>query len=427
MRTRPLSTSRLCTAARRIDQASAVAAASLAAISVLISAYLGLLTVAGAGAERARRVAKRPDRDRVAPPGRTLVLVPAHDEAPVIERTLCSVAALATPEAFTVHVVADHCGDTTADAVRGCGVEVHERDSGTPGKGPALNWLLDRLIERGEQFDSVAIVDADTVVDPSFIDEARGALADGAVAVQGWYGVLDAEASPAAAWRAAALASRHHLRPLGRTALGSSSGLFGNAIVFRRDIAEAHRWSGHLVEDAELQLRLLAAGHVVAYAPDARVAAEMPDERDAATSQNERWERGRLELVHDAWTRLIRQVVTGPRRGAALDTLADLLVPPLSVVVTLQSAVLAATGVRRGVRRRGTTAAVASFAALSVTALHIVTALWSVDAPRSTSRALADAPRAVWWKVTLWLRVRRPGHEVQWARTRRNDGRTTMG
>ncbi len=78
------------------------------------------------------------------------------------------------------------------------------------------------------------------------------------------------------AFRFAALACRHHLRPLGRTRLGGSCGLYGNGMMFTRSLFEGRRWTGHLVEDAELQNELLLDGHLVTYVPDAVVWAEMP-------------------------------------------------------------------------------------------------------------------------------------------------------
>ena len=48
-------------------------------------------------------------------------------------------------------------------------------------------------------------------------------------------------------------------------------------MAFRRDILRRHRWSGHLVEDAEFQMELLLSeGVIVRYVPEAHLEAEMP-------------------------------------------------------------------------------------------------------------------------------------------------------
>ena len=129
--------------------------------------------------------------------------------------------------------------------------------------------------------------------------------------MQGQYRVRDPGASTAAALRSAALALRHHLRPLGRTALGGSCGLFGNGMAFRAEVLRARAWTDHLTEDIELQMELLLEGVLVAYAPDAVVEAEMPTTLEGARTQNERWERGRIELARRYVPRLV-----GARPGA---------------------------------------------------------------------------------------------------------------
>ena len=56
---------------------------------------------------------------------------------------------------------------------------------------------------------------------------------------------------------------------------------------------------------------LLFDGYLVAYVPDAVVRAEMPASFLAATSQNERWELGRLQLARRFVPRLLKRAVLG--------------------------------------------------------------------------------------------------------------------
>lgn len=383
-----------------------------------ITAYLVALTVA---ASRHRRGPA--PRQHTSGSHRLAVLVPAHDEERLIGPTVASLVAQEYPaDRFAVHVVADNCSDATAARATATGAEVHERsDPARPGKGPALEWLLARLRGRGETIDAFVFVDADTVVDPGFLEAIDRALADGAAVVQGDYAVRDPDASPVIAFRAAALAVRNHLRPLGRTALGGTAGLHGNGMAFRADVMAARRWSDHLTEDAELALDLLLDGTLVTFAPDARVAAEMPNTLDAAASQNERWERGRLDLARRYLPALIRRMLAGgalPRRAYA-DAAADLVVPPLSVVVattgvwTVAATLRSAAPFLRGASRL-------AYVVAAGQAVTVLSALRMVDAPPSLYRALLSAPRMVTWKLGLLARVvTRPGGD-QWVRTERN-------
>ena len=235
--------------------ASALTIAAAAAVAVP-SAYLLVISAAGLLPRRRRS-------DGVEPETRFTILVPAHNEAAGIGRTLEAFNALDYPsDLFSVHVVADNCSDDTAEVVRRSRWTVHERRApDDPGKGPALNWLLDELVAGGEAFDAILIVDADSTLAPGFLRAMDQVAREGIQAAQGYYSVRDADLSPAASFRFAALACRHHLRPLGRTRLGGSAGLYGNGMMFTRSLFDGRRWTGHLVEDAELQNELLLEGH----------------------------------------------------------------------------------------------------------------------------------------------------------------------
>ena len=400
---------------RVVRVAVALAGTSLAAVV----GYLGLLTGAAWWATLRRR---RP------PPGerhRYLIVIPAHDEERLIGATLDSLAVLDhPPDRYDVHVVADHCTDGTAEVVRAHGVDVHVRDEGEPGKGPALQWLLRRLADHVETRDAVVFVDADTSVDAGFLRAVDAHLAAGAEVVQGYYGVRDAGTSPVVAFRAAAFAGRNYLRPLGRTTIGGTAGLYGNGMVFRTAVLQRHGWSGHLTEDAELQLDLLLDGVKVDFAPAARVEAEMPDTLAAAQSQHERWERGRLDLARRYVPTLLAQTVRGGPAGrvASLDAALDQAVPPFSIVAAgglawaavalLRCVVWPSRRHRRRLRR--------AIGGLIVQTVYVLSALRLVHAPAAVYRSLLGAPRMVAWKIGLWSRVLvRPPE--RWIRTARNE------
>jgi hypothetical protein len=247
-------------------------------------------------------------------------------------------------------------------------------------------------------------------------------FAVGAVAVQAYYAVRDPDATPAVAMRAAALAVRHYLRPLARCSLGGTCGLFGNGMGFRADVYRARPLTGHLTEDLELQLELILAGDVIDFVPEAIVEAEMPTNVEAARTQNERWESGRIDLTRRYVPRLVRSAVTrrARRRFTKLDTAVDLVLPPFSVLVaaTAASTAIALGGARNG--RLGRTIAVVGIGNVVMQAAHVLSALRMVRAPAGVYRALATAPGAVVWKVALWARALSGRTDDDWIRTARN-------
>ena len=404
-------------------------AAALAAGRAVLALLIGYLTVlTGAAWFATARDLLAPRRRRPDPTAeaRYAFVVPAHDEEHVIASTLDALRRLDWPvDRYEVHVVADHCTDRTVELAKAAGAVVHEHIEHPRGKGPALQWALSRVLDpevSGAAPHAVVIVDADTVVDSAFLRAIDAAFADGALVVQGQYRVRDPGSSPAAGLRAAALALRHHLRPLGRTTLGASCGLYGNGMAFRSEILRRREWSGHLTEDLELQMELLLDGVLVAYAPRAIVEAEMPSGLEAARTQNERWERGRIDLARRYVPALVDMAKREPgRRAAAVDGVLDHLVPPLSVLAAATGGVAVAGSAvallrRRGLRRSGWTL-------LGALGWHVGSGLVLARAPWSVYRSLLGAPAMVWWKVRLWSRMlRHPGAEG-WARTAREGAR----
>jgi hypothetical protein len=287
-----------------------------------------------------------------------------------------------------------------------------------------LNWLLEQIDAHHQPFDVGVIVDADTRLDPGFLKAMDRAFASGAVAAQGYYSVLDPGNSRSAGLRYAALTARHHLRPLGRCRLRASAGLYGNGMAFAGDILRRHEWTGHLVEDAEFQMELLLKdGIFVTYVADALLEAEMPDTSDAATTQNTRWERGRIELARRYVPKLLRQTPRAPQRlrVAYIDAILDHMVPPLSVLAAWHIANVGCAGAAWFVdRRRARQLLVVDAVASTILVVHVLVALRAANAPPSVYRSLMGAPKMICWKLLLWLRALLPGTTVEWTRTARN-------
>jgi hypothetical protein len=193
---------------------------------------------------------------------------------------------------------------------------------------------------------------------------------------------------------------------------------------FRADVYRSRPLTGHLTEDLELQLELILAGHVIEFVPEAIVEAEMPSTVEAARTQNERWESGRIDLTRRYVPRLVRSAVArrARRRFTKLDTAVDLLLPPFSVLVaaTAASTAIALGGARSG--RLGRTIAGVGIANVVAQAVHVLSALRMVRAPAGVYRALATAPGAVAWKVALWVRALSGRTDDDWIRTARNPG-----
>lgn len=350
--------------------------------------YLALLTL-GAALPRRERVPLVAEQFRAA--GVPLaVVVPAHDEASGIARTLRSLRADAASDPLArIVVVADNCSDATAEVARREGAEVIERtDLVRRGKGYALQHAFATI--RG--VDAFIVVDADTDVEPGFLAAMRRGLAGGASALQCRYGVRDAHASRRALLADVALGAWNTLRPRGRGAMGLSAGILGNGFALTRATLERVPYDAHgIVEDAEYHLMLVRAGLKVRWVDDAMVRGDMPVQAAAAASQRARWEGGRLRLLLDEGPRLLGEVLRG--RLALADALADLATPPLAWLVSLLvAAACIAPGQPAGLLALG---------GLAVVGAHVLLALRLIGAGRAHVAALAGVAPYIVWKLLL--------------------------
>ncbi|MCA9875317.1 MAG: glycosyltransferase family 2 protein [Anaerolineales bacterium] len=370
---------------------------------------------------------------------RFVILVPAHNEERLLPDLLRNLGQLGySKELFTIHVVADNCTDQTAVVGRQNGAVVHERfDAAQPGKGYALQWLLQRLWASGEPHDAVVILDADTVVSANFLQAMSVRLARGERVIQAYYAVRDPGRSWSVGLRYAALAVLHYLRPLGRTALGGSAGLKGNGMVFAADVMRQNEWSASITEDIEFHMRLILNGERVTFAPEAVIEAEMPETLAGAASQNVRWERGRMQMLRLYVPQLLRAAGRSVRQGRYrraylfIDAAMEHIIPPFSVLAALSglffllaALALGLTGLLGGGPTAVVLAQINFWLAVGVIlgqAVYLLSGLRMVHAPRSVYRALVNIPVFVTWKIWHYGRVLFGLDSHAWVRTARND------
>lgn len=380
----------------------------LEALLLLPIAYLLFLTLAGLF-YRARTVRG------ITPSTRFAVLVPAHNEEKKAPLLMKSIEAAGYPvELSDVYVVADNCTDETVKSLEQYRCQVFSRNNDSLiGKGHALKWLLDRIRATGKQYDAFVFLDSDCEVSANFFAVLDDRFQRGELAVQTYYTTANPKESWVSSLRHMALVLLHHGRPSGREVLGLSCGIFGTGMAFHNSVVDRFGWETHgLAEDVEYFMLLTENGIRVSFAREAEVLSDMPPTLRAARSQNERWERGRLEVARKYVPKFF---FGGIASGSAIkvDAAVEQAIPPLSIVG------LASVALLIGSIFTGSTLAIAAgTAAVLALAAHVLISLAAARTPFAVLVAVAYVPWYVLWKLVVYVKASLPGSQ-KWVRTER--------
>ena len=263
---------------------------------------------------------------------KTTVLVPAHNEAAQIKSVLETALEQLT-ELDQLILIADNCSDDTAEIGRNLGVTVIERTNlELRGKGYALDYGLQYI--KNDPPEVVVILDGDCLLAPRAIERITGLAHTTGKPVQSTYlmerssnkGIKDNIS-------AFALIVKNMLRLQGLNRLGWHCLLTGSGMAFPWSvIREVSLGSGNIVEDMQLTIDLILAGHTTLFCPTARVTGVLQNSQKAANSQRTRWEHGHLRTIFTQVPRLLKEFVI-QRNFKLLIFALDILIPPLSLLI----------------------------------------------------------------------------------------------
>jgi Glycosyltransferase like family 2 len=350
---------------------------------------------------------------------RVTVLIPAHNEASGIARTLLSVRPQLGPDDALL-VVADNCQDDTAGVARLHGARVLERtDTQRRGKGYALDHGISAL--RLAPPDIVVMLDADCVLTPGALAALVQACQQKARPVQARY-LMQAPDRASLKTRVASFAwlVKNQVRPAGAQRLGWPCQLTGSGMAFPWSVIErAPLASGHLVEDMQLGLDLAIEGKAPWYCHDALVTSEFPTDAHGLQTQRSRWEHGHLGVIRTQAPRLVKGgLVQG--RADLLGMALDLSVPPLSSLVAVMVLLALAGTVLAGWSGQWW-AAWPSLTGLACVVLGTARAWRQQGQHVLRFQDLLGIPFYVLGKVPIYIRYFTK-REATWIRTRRQDG-----
>jgi cellulose synthase/poly-beta-1,6-N-acetylglucosamine synthase-like glycosyltransferase len=355
------------------------------------------------------------------PRGPVVVLIPAHNEAAGIGRTLAGVMPQLGPH-DSVLVVADNCSDDTAHQARLAGALVTERSHASlRGKGYALDHGVRWLEQQAAVPALVLFLDADCRLTPGSLERLAQEVERRGTAVQ----ALDLMHAPPGAplqTRVAELAwlVKNQVRPMGMRRMGLPCQLMGTGMAIPWDVVKgAPLASGALAEDVELGLTLAEAGRAPVFCPYAAVHSLFPSAAASTQAQRKRWEHGHLSMIATRGLPLLGRGLL--RLNKPLLVLAlDICVPPLASLVMALVALTVLTAsawLLLGVSPWPLALALVSLAGVAASVLWA----WHRDARHVVRGSeLSSIPAYVLRKLPLYLDALR-GRTATWQRARRDD------
>ena len=336
------------------------------------------------------------------------IIIPAHNEEKGIANCIANIQK-SKQGPCTIYVIADNCNDNTANVAKQTGATIITRKNPDQcGKGYALDYAFQYLSDK--PYEIYVIIDADSRVEPNFIDEVQAQFAQGIDALQVAYGVNNPEAGFRTRLMRVALMAFNVLRPRGRQGFGLSAGILGNGFALTAEILKQVPYdAGSIVEDVEYHLRLVASNKRVHFTSNTSVLADMPVQGTGVKTQRARWEGGRLRLLLDRGPSLIQSIFKG--NLTQIEPFLDLMLLPLAFHVFLLLPLLFAPN---------TLIAIYASSALTLVFIHTLLAIVKGGGNFNDLKALAIAPFYLVWKAAIIPFLIKTAHKnATWVRTER--------
>lgn len=347
---------------------------------------------------------------------RAVIVMPAHDEAPIIAATVARLLP-ELPPGFELLVVADNCRDDTAAIAAAAGASVLRRDDASRrGKGYALAHARDALAARDAagQPEIVMVLDADGATDRASLLAMAAHATEHPVQATNLL-APDLAAAPMVQVSNFAFVIKNLVRQAGLARLAGRANLTGTGMAFPWPIfRDAPLATADIVEDLALGLDLARRGTLPRYVAEATVWSAASN-AEGTLQQRTRWEGGFLAT---SLTRALPAIVTALRRGdpRALWAGLSLAIPPLTLLLMLDLAALAVTGLLT-LAGASPWPALLLAGALTAAALALWVAWRRYGRPFLSARAAARLPLYILWKIPLYLKLL-GGRPTAWLRAR---------
>ncbi len=311
-------------------------------ISILICGLLGVYLAYAGGFTLLFSVAalvpeRRRSRRAIVHLRKILVLIPAYKEdAVIVDSARAALNQNYPSDRYKVCVIADQLQPATLDRLRELPISVVEVQFEQSTKVKALNAALRAL---PEDHDVALILDADNVMERSFLRHLNQRFEAGDRAVQGQRVAKNGH-THTAVLDGLSEAVNNRIYCAGHNRLGLSARLAGSGMafeynLFREVMAENQAVGGF---DKEMEVQLTSRGVFLRYAPEAQVFDEKVSRGDHFYRQRRRWLSAQYANLRRFWPLAVRQLGRGNvdcfHRVAQMALPPRLLLPVFLAVLT---------------------------------------------------------------------------------------------
>jgi len=216
------------------------------------------------------------------------VFIPGYKEDEVIVEVAKAALVQNYPaELYDVIIIADSFHPETISKLQELPIKVIEVAFEKSTKSKALNKAMEKL---EAPYDIAVVLDADNVMAPDFLTKINGAFELNCIAVQGHRTAKNMNTS-LAVLDAISEEINNHIFRKGHRVLGLSSAIIGSGMAFKYDYFKQLMSTVKAVGgfDKEIELKMLKAGHKIAYLDDAYVYDEKVSKAEVFSNQRRRW------------------------------------------------------------------------------------------------------------------------------------------
>lgn len=236
------------------------------------------------------------------------VIIPAYKEDAVIIEVARQALSQSHPKSqYDVIVIADSLKQATIDELKKLNIIVHEVHFERSTKVKSLQSVLNTY----EGYEIAVILDADNIMQGDFLEKINICYANGWRVIQGRrtaknrntsFAVLDGLSESIA----------NHINRQGAIALGLSSPLIGSGMAFNFVLLkEIMNTIDSVVEDKELQIKILDRGEQIHYLKNAVVLDEKIDNPEVFKNQRTRWMSGHYAHLRSDFSKGIKSLFKG--------------------------------------------------------------------------------------------------------------------